>query len=543
MKLSSFLSLAHNDTAEPGMAGQAGRRHGLKGPASTGSAVFADLLRPGARLQELPAARLEGQPATPHAGTVVASPPAGRVAPVDLGHGDPDRFAADREARIGREAGSGGERGEESPGHAQALREPESVGGRATQVAERADTRDSTAPERANHSVAGRAERTHGRRSEESAASADQAGGTTEGVARLHQVPKASVPQSLAGRNTRPRNRAEEVDGRASAGRVLASEHTDRVVASQGAVQPVPSERGRRTSAKSTATAIKGEDVVRQPRALGRSAHQASSVASQAAASGEAAENRTTTQRPLLDPQKWSIYSNRQQSRSGQEGSGREGRQQNRDSRAEVAFRADGARPTARAAAPAELEGGVRDGLNQIVRKAHVLIGKEGETSARIRMNPDHLGFMSVDMKVQNNQVILKILVDREDVLDQLKKDLEILKGDFAKSGLHMESVSLKLRESFDTAFQREADSGLSQSNHDQGAESDGEPGRNSEERRSSRQESAFERTVQTAEHAARPEAGAFSLSGDVPRGDVAAYYDRLLVLNADARDRRVFSA
>ena len=120
----------------------------------------------------------------------------------------------------------------------------------------------------------------------------------------------------------------------------------------------------------------------------------------------------------------------------------------------EPGLRFDALKALERPATAQELEKGVRSGLNELVRKANVQIGQQGNASAQIRMNPDHLGFMSVDMKVEQNRVVLKILVDREDVLEQLKKDLDVLRAEFGKSGLQIDSLSLKLRESFNTAFQ-----------------------------------------------------------------------------------------
>ncbi|MBW7859039.1 MAG: flagellar hook-length control protein FliK, partial [Leptonema sp. (in: Bacteria)] len=116
-------------------------------------------------------------------------------------------------------------------------------------------------------------------------------------------------------------------------------------------------------------------------------------------------------------------------------------------------FKTDLLRSFDKPATNSEIERGVRQGFQDLIKKANVQIGTEGNASAQIRMNPDHLGFMSVDMKVEQNRVIIKILVDRQDVLEQLKKDIEILRGEFVKTGLQVDSVSLKLREPFETSF------------------------------------------------------------------------------------------
>lgn len=116
-------------------------------------------------------------------------------------------------------------------------------------------------------------------------------------------------------------------------------------------------------------------------------------------------------------------------------------------------FKTDMVRSFEKSASMAELENGVRQGFQDLIKKANLQIGRDGNASAQIRMNPNHLGFMSVDMKVEQNRIVLKILVDRQDVLDQLKKDIEILRGEFVKTGLQVDSISLKLREPFESSF------------------------------------------------------------------------------------------
>ncbi len=165
--------------------------------------------------------------------------------------------------------------------------------------------------------------------------------------------------------------------------------------------------------------------------------------------------------RVILDSDKWNVVSTkpsrREMPKSENQDSGK-GESQ-RDFK-EPGLRFDALKALERPATAQELEKGVRSGLNELVKKANVQIGQQGNASAQIRMNPDHLGFMSVDMKVEQNRVVLKILVDREDVLEQLKKDLDVLRAEFGKSGLQIDSLSLKLRESFNTAFQSDTQDG-----------------------------------------------------------------------------------
>lgn len=164
--------------------------------------------------------------------------------------------------------------------------------------------------------------------------------------------------------------------------------------------------------------------------------------------------------RVILDSDKWNVVSTKPsrpempKSENQDPGKG----ESQRDFKEPVRF--DVLKALDRPATQQELEKGVRSGLNELVRKANVQIGQNSNASVQIRMNPDHLGFMSVDMKVEQNRVVLKILVDREDVLEQLKKDLDVLRAEFGKSGLQIDSLSVKLRESFNTAFQSDTQDG-----------------------------------------------------------------------------------
>lgn len=231
-----------------------------------------------------------------------------------------------------------------------------------------------------------------------------------------------------------------------------------------------------------------------------------------------------------LDASKWNIVSARHERREAAKSDSQESSQGGRE------FRESGLpnlfRTVEQPVSPQELERGVRSGLNELVKKAHVQIGRQGQASAQIRMNPEHLGFMSVDMKVEANRVVLKILVDREDVLEQLKKDLDVLRTEFGKSGLHIDSLSIKLRESFGTAFQNDTQEQKDTAFQDDGSQQGGQNPSQDEKRRGYF-ESAFTTSEVEEPHPA-------AVSGEIGQSG----YENQLVMNFHRpADQRVFRA
>lgn len=427
--------------------------------------------------------------------------------------------------------------------------EPDSVAGRVGAAREK-ESRQEEHTSAVDSSVSGQVEgsKVHSSKEKERQSAKGEPETATDTFSRgIQQTEKALPIPSRTPFTTSARRREEAVAlrGRASAARSLRPE-----------IQPETSSELHR--APESARDLAGRSRRSPSRTVEQSNREATHsvsgaavrYADQAAAqvpvgrpvkAAESPESRSIGQRVSLDPQKWSVHHSRQNARSGQEGSGRESRQQNREVRTETTFKPEGLKSSIKAATPGEVEGAVRDGINQLVRKAHVMVGQGGETTARIRMNPDHLGFMSIDMKVQNNQVILKILVDREDVLDQLKKDLDILKGDFARSGLQMESVSVKLRESFEAAYRQEGESHAAPSGNESGGQdSPRHSGRDEDAPLDSRMS-----RIATADGIAPALISELPDSSgiEVRSGDMARDYDRLLVMNTSGRERRVFSA
>ncbi|MFN3605091.1 MAG: flagellar hook-length control protein FliK [Leptonema sp. (in: bacteria)] len=88
----------------------------------------------------------------------------------------------------------------------------------------------------------------------------------------------------------------------------------------------------------------------------------------------------------------------------------------------------------------------IREALEELIQKAKIHIGKD-QFNAQIRLNPSIFGFMSLDMKLENQNLIIKILVDNQDVYKKLQENLDALKNEFAKQGIQIEQLQVKLKE------------------------------------------------------------------------------------------------
>lgn len=107
-----------------------------------------------------------------------------------------------------------------------------------------------------------------------------------------------------------------------------------------------------------------------------------------------------------------------------------------------------------------QLQDSIKDALEEIISKAKIQLGKN-HFSAQIRLNPSIFGFMSVDMKYENGSIILKILVDNNDVFKKLQDNIESIKFEFAKQGISLDQLHVKFKESTNQFQQNQQDQNL----------------------------------------------------------------------------------
>ncbi|GIX40907.1 MAG: hypothetical protein KatS3mg129_0640 [Leptospiraceae bacterium] len=104
-----------------------------------------------------------------------------------------------------------------------------------------------------------------------------------------------------------------------------------------------------------------------------------------------------------------------------------------------------------------QLQDAIKDALEEIISKAKIQLGKD-HFSAQIRLNPSIFGFMSVDMRYENGSIILKILVDNNDVFKKLQDNIESIKSEFAKQGISLDQLHIKFKESANQFQQNQQD-------------------------------------------------------------------------------------
>lgn len=91
----------------------------------------------------------------------------------------------------------------------------------------------------------------------------------------------------------------------------------------------------------------------------------------------------------------------------------------------------------------------IKEGLEELVQKAKINIINKDQFSAQIRLNPAIFGYMSLDIKMENQSLILKILVDNQEVYKKLQENLEFFKNEFLKQGIQVDQFQIRMKENF----------------------------------------------------------------------------------------------
>ncbi len=85
--------------------------------------------------------------------------------------------------------------------------------------------------------------------------------------------------------------------------------------------------------------------------------------------------------------------------------------------------------------------------FNSLVRKARLKMGPEGTSSASIRLRPEALGELTMDIRVNRNHVEAKLLVDNEAAMKWIKDEIENLRHELKTHGVHVDQFSVKIKE------------------------------------------------------------------------------------------------
>ncbi len=87
-----------------------------------------------------------------------------------------------------------------------------------------------------------------------------------------------------------------------------------------------------------------------------------------------------------------------------------------------------------------------RTNFNDLVKQATMNLSSDGSSSASIKMNPEIMGRLTMNIQVHGNHVTASLIVDNESALKFVRGELEHLKSELAGHGIHVDQVAVKVR-------------------------------------------------------------------------------------------------
>ena len=91
--------------------------------------------------------------------------------------------------------------------------------------------------------------------------------------------------------------------------------------------------------------------------------------------------------------------------------------------------------------------------FNDLVERARVNVQSNGDSTASIRMNPAALGRMTLNLDVRQNAVHARIVVESDAARRMLTDEMENLRQELTRQGIHVESLSIRVREPANMSF------------------------------------------------------------------------------------------
>lgn len=90
---------------------------------------------------------------------------------------------------------------------------------------------------------------------------------------------------------------------------------------------------------------------------------------------------------------------------------------------------------------------GSKDLFNSLVQKAKVNLGNDGKSSASIRLRPESLGQLTMNLNIHHNRVEARLVVESEAARKFLMDELEVLRHELKGHGIHVEQFSIRIRD------------------------------------------------------------------------------------------------
>ncbi|MBN2874635.1 MAG: flagellar hook-length control protein FliK, partial [Spirochaetales bacterium] len=94
----------------------------------------------------------------------------------------------------------------------------------------------------------------------------------------------------------------------------------------------------------------------------------------------------------------------------------------------------------------------IRDGATDIVRSAQVVLRDGGTGLIRLRLEPESLGGVKIELRMAEKQISGKIVVESEIAGEAFRSSLSALKDAFAESGFETTSLEVEVRNGMDGA-------------------------------------------------------------------------------------------
>lgn len=89
----------------------------------------------------------------------------------------------------------------------------------------------------------------------------------------------------------------------------------------------------------------------------------------------------------------------------------------------------------------------VKETFSKLVERARVNIGADGSSSASMRLKPEQLGNVTLNLRVTGSQVEAKLVVESEHVKKMMKEDIEQLAVELKRQGFSVDAIEIRVRE------------------------------------------------------------------------------------------------
>lgn len=174
-------------------------------------------------------------------------------------------------------------------------------------------------------------------------------------------------------------------------------------------------------------------------------------------------QNKATRERTVtvqLNPEKWIIQETAQRSTGEKSENPSERKSQSKDSKIglenqnrvrmevqrENAF-AELLKPQIAPAEKEKLTQETKHLFNQLVEKARINLGSDGQSSASLRLKPEQLGSVTLNLKVHGNVVEAKVLVENDSVKKLVKDEMDQLQRELKRQGFSVDAIEIRVRE------------------------------------------------------------------------------------------------